>query len=56
MPKVYACFWFDVEDYITPESDDALKSLLDIFLERGARGTLEAGRREAPGAKGAQAR
>jgi len=39
MPKVQACFWFDVEDYITPESDDALKALLDIFEERGARGT-----------------
>lgn len=39
MSRVYACFWFDVEDYITPESDDALKALLDIFVERGARGT-----------------
>jgi len=39
MAKVYACFWFDVEDYITPESDEALASLLRIFQERGATGT-----------------
>ncbi len=39
MARVLACFWFDVEDYVTPESDDALKSLLDIFTERRARGT-----------------
>jgi len=37
--KVYACFWFDVEDYITPESDDALLALLRTFGERQARGT-----------------
>ncbi|MGQ9554046.1 MAG: hypothetical protein ACUVWR_08040 [Anaerolineae bacterium] len=39
MSKVRVCFWFDVEDYITPESDDALRSLLDIFEQRQARGT-----------------
>jgi len=39
MSRVSVCFWFDVEDYITPESDDALKSLLDIFIQRGATGT-----------------
>ncbi len=39
MGRVSTCFWFDVEDYITPESDDALKSLLDIFVQRGVTGT-----------------
>lgn len=39
MGRVSVCFWFDVEDYITPESDDALKSLLEIFVRRGATGT-----------------
>ncbi|NPV07821.1 MAG: hypothetical protein HPY83_07640 [Anaerolineae bacterium] len=39
MARVYACFWFDVEDYITPESDDALKALLRLFVQRGAPGT-----------------
>jgi peroxiredoxin len=28
MPRVYVLFWFDVEDYITPQSDDALKKLV----------------------------
>ena len=28
-------FWFDVEDYITPASDDALKGLLEIFESHG---------------------
>jgi hypothetical protein len=32
-------FWFDVEDYITPESDDALKGLLEIFESHGAQAT-----------------
>jgi len=27
MAKVYVFFWFDVEDYITPQSDEALKKL-----------------------------
>ena len=32
-------FWFDVEDYITPESDDALKGLLEIFESHGVQGS-----------------
>lgn len=31
MSTVYTLFWFDVEDYLTPESDDALKGLLEVF-------------------------
>ncbi len=29
--SVYVVFWFDVEDYVTPESDIALGRLIDIF-------------------------
>jgi len=36
---VYVLFWFDVEDYITPEADDALRRLIEIFDVRGARAT-----------------
>ncbi|MEE2657655.1 MAG: hypothetical protein VX733_04065 [Candidatus Latescibacterota bacterium] len=32
-------FWFDVEDYLTPSSDDALKSLLEIFETNGVQAT-----------------
>ncbi len=41
MNKVYVLFWFDVEDYITPQSDDALKKLAEIFDERGAKATFK---------------
>ena len=37
--SIYALFWFDVEDYITPESDDALKGLLEIFEAHGVQAT-----------------
>ena len=37
MGKIYVLFWFDVEDYITPQSDDALKRLAEIFDEQGER-------------------
>jgi hypothetical protein len=32
-------FWFDVEDYLTPESDDALKGLLEVFEACGMQAT-----------------
>ena len=32
-------FWFDVEDYITPASDDALKGLLEVFESHGVQAT-----------------
>lgn len=37
--SVYTLFWFDVEDYLTPASDDALKALLEIFEGCGAQAT-----------------
>ncbi|MFP6644766.1 MAG: hypothetical protein VCF24_14590 [Candidatus Latescibacterota bacterium] len=39
MSIVYTLFWFDVEDYITPESDDALKGLLEVFEACGVQAT-----------------
>ena len=33
--------WYDVEDYITEESDDALLALLDMMESRGVRGTFK---------------
>jgi len=41
MKKVYVLFWFDVEDYITPQSDDALKRLAEIFDQHGAKATFK---------------
>ncbi len=41
MGKVYVLFWFDVEDYIVPQSDDALKKLAEIFDEHGAKATFK---------------
>jgi len=35
--KVRVLFWFDVEDYIGPETDEALKRLLAIFDAQGVR-------------------
>lgn len=41
MPKVYVLFWFDVEDFITPQSDDALKGIINIFDTLGIKGTFK---------------
>lgn len=38
---VYVFFWFDVEDYITPESDVALGRLVDIFDRHGLKATFK---------------
>ncbi len=38
---VHILFWFDVEDYITPESDLALGRLVDIFDRHEAKATFK---------------
>ncbi|HQH71025.1 MAG TPA: hypothetical protein PK360_02990, partial [bacterium] len=38
---VYAVFWFDTEDYILPESDDAAKRIAEIFTSRKAQATFK---------------
>jgi len=37
----YVVFWFDTEDYITPEADDAALRLARILSERGIHGTFK---------------
>ncbi len=41
MARVYVCFWFDVEDYVTPQSDDALLRLAHIFSDQGVSATFK---------------
>ncbi len=38
---VYVFMWFDVEDYITPESDVALGRLVDIFDRHSLKATFK---------------
>lgn len=37
----YVVFWFDTEDYLTPESDDAALRLARILSRHGIRGTFK---------------
>jgi hypothetical protein len=39
--KVHVLFWFDVEDYVTPESNAALGRLVDIFDQYEAKATFK---------------
>ncbi|MEM2926541.1 MAG: hypothetical protein QXO94_03650 [Candidatus Bathyarchaeia archaeon] len=41
MPRVFTIFWFDCEDFITPESDDALKRLAEILEANKIRGVFK---------------
>lgn len=41
MKQIKVLLWFDVEDYVTPESDDAFFSLLKMLDEVGVRATLK---------------
>ena len=41
MSRVCACIWFDVEDYVTPQSDDALLRLARILTEEGVSATFK---------------
>ncbi len=38
---IYVSFWFDTEDYILPQSDDAAKRIADIFSERKVQATFK---------------
>ena len=37
--NIYVLFWFDVEDYIEEQSDEALKGLLEVFEAHGVQAT-----------------
>lgn len=39
--KVYVILWFDTEDYILPESDDAAKRLATFLTEQGIQATFK---------------
>ncbi|MBS7612668.1 hypothetical protein KEJ48_00230 [Candidatus Bathyarchaeota archaeon] len=41
MSKIFVVFWFDCEDFITPESDDALKRLAEILSANNVRGVFK---------------
>ncbi|MBO3803531.1 MAG: hypothetical protein JTT11_06620 [Candidatus Brockarchaeota archaeon] len=38
---ILVIFWFDTEDFVTPEADDAAKRLAEILEEHGARGVFK---------------
>ncbi len=38
---VYVTLWFDTEDYILPQSDDAAKRLADALTDLGVRATFK---------------
>ena len=39
--KVFVVFWFDCEDFVTPESDDALNRLAEILEANNVRGVFK---------------
>lgn len=41
MKQIKVLLWFDVEDYLTAESDDAFYDILGILDEFGVRATLK---------------
>lgn len=41
MKQIKVLLWFDVEDYLTAESDDAFYDILRILDEYGVRATLK---------------
>jgi hypothetical protein len=40
-PTVYVTFWFDTEDFILPQADDAAKRLAEMFSARKVRATFK---------------
>jgi hypothetical protein len=40
-PTVYVTFWFDTEDFILPQADDAAKRLAEMFAKRNVKGTFK---------------
>ena len=41
MKKKKILLWYDVEDYVTEEAENALLKLLELMHEYGVRATLE---------------
>jgi hypothetical protein len=40
-PTVYVAFWFDTEDFILPQADDAAKRLAEMFTNRHVKATFK---------------
>ena len=40
-PLVYVTFWFDTEDFILPQADDAAKRLAEMFTQRNVQATFK---------------
>ncbi|HNS19246.1 MAG TPA: hypothetical protein PKH24_02045 [Sedimentisphaerales bacterium] len=40
-PTVYVTFWFDTEDFILPQADDAAMRLAEMFSSRGVQATFK---------------
>ena len=40
-PLVYVTFWFDTEDFILPQADDAAKRLAEMFSQRKVQATFK---------------
>ncbi len=40
-PMVYVTFWFDTEDFILPQADDAAKRLAEMFIKRHVKATFK---------------
>src|SRR5262249_55479483 len=40
-PPVYVTLWFDTEDYVLPQSDDAAKRLAETLTRLGVRATFK---------------
>jgi hypothetical protein len=40
-PVVYVTFWFDTEDFILPQADDAARRLAEMFAERNVQATFK---------------
>jgi hypothetical protein len=38
---VYVTFWFDTEDFILPQADDAAKRLAEMFIKRNVKATFK---------------
>jgi hypothetical protein len=40
-PTVYVTFWFDTEDFLLPQADDAAKRLAEMFSRRNVKATFK---------------
>lgn len=40
-PPIYVALWFDTEDYILPQDDDAAKRVAELLTSLGVRGTFK---------------